>query len=79
MELLVKKVDSGAEYNGAVFDYWMIAQLKSGIQIIIFDYDCYNLKNFIEKKIECLILAYLIRLIETDEEFKQYKRLNLFP
>lgn len=79
MEVYIENVIPGAEYEGGVFNYWMRVHLKNGQQINVFDSEGYNLSEFVNQRIECLILAYLIRLIEFDDDIERYERVKVFP
>ncbi len=79
MEVYIESVTTGAEYEDGIFNYWMRVHLKKGQQINVFDAKGYNLSEFVNQRIECLILAYLIRLIESDEDIEKYERLKVNP
>lgn len=83
MRIYIEKVYPGAQYEGGNFDYHISAKLNNGKRISIFDPVCFGkfLKNFENKIVECLILAYLVSLekheyVSTyikDERFRQPK------
>ncbi len=47
---------------GKIYDFWIDAELQSGIQIKIFDYT-FDLRNYENQRVECLILAFLIECV----------------
>ena len=60
---MIKKVRIGAQYEGKVYDFWIDAELLSGTQIKIFDNEPFDLRNYENQKVECLILAFLVEFI----------------
>ena len=56
MKILIKEIRVGTEYQEEIYDFWITGQLQSGKIIKIFDYN-YDLRDFIDKKVECLIFT----------------------
>ena len=59
MKVLVKEVYEGAEEQGQILEFWIKAQLATGRNIEIFNLGEFDLREFINQEIECLILAML--------------------
>ena len=57
MNILVKNVEKGAEYNENVYDYWVNAEMKNGENIKLFDSVPFDLSDKIMKTLECLVLV----------------------
>jgi len=55
LELEVLNVEIGAKYQGKIYDYWILGKLNSKKQIKIFDLFGYDLRNQINRKVECAI------------------------
>jgi len=65
MEILIKKVNVGAKYQGKIYDYFIEGQLKSNKRIQIHDSKAFDLRKYIGKEIEGLIMAISFNFIET--------------
>ena len=48
MEIIIKKVENGAEYEDRIFDFWIEAETQSGKKLRIFDSLTFDLR---EKKL----------------------------
>jgi len=57
MELIVKKVENGAEYEGKIFDFWVEAETRSKKNLKIFDSLTFDLRGKEFTKINVLLLA----------------------
>jgi hypothetical protein len=57
MNILVKDVDIGAEYENIIYDFWINALLASGKHIKIFDFKSFDVRKYIGTKIDAVILA----------------------
>ncbi len=57
MEILVKKVENGAEYEGRIFDFWVEAETQNGKECRIFDSLTFDLRGKESTKINVLLLA----------------------
>lgn len=66
MEIIVKKVRSGAEYEDKIANFWILGQLKDSSRIWIFDQKAYDLRKHLNSSVECLILAFLVNIIQKD-------------
>ncbi|KKM85302.1 hypothetical protein LCGC14_1290450 [marine sediment metagenome] len=55
MKALIKKVEEGP--SDMPYDYWILGQLKSGIEIEIRDYDNFDLRDNTNQWIDCLLIA----------------------
>jgi len=60
IEIKVKSIRIGAMYNEKTYNYWIIGQLNSKKQIKIFDLFGYDLKNYINHKVNCSIQATML-------------------
>ena len=71
MKVLVKEVYEGAEEQGQILEFWIKAQLATGRNIEIFNLGEFDLREFINQEIECLILAMLRKnpLLHMSKEF----------
>lgn len=66
MEIIIKKVRLGAEYEGKIANFWILGQLKDSSCIWIFDHKAYDLRKHINSSVECLILAFLVNINQKD-------------
>jgi hypothetical protein len=57
MEILVKKVENGAEYEDRMFDFWVEVQTQNGKELRIFDSLTFDLRGMESTKINVLLLA----------------------
>lgn len=51
---------SGAEYEEKIANFWITGKLESGFLINIFDFKGFDLRNYINQEVECLICAFLV-------------------
>lgn len=68
MRVLIKKVKIGSYYDvtGEIGDFWIEGKLKSGRTIRIFDSHPYDLRDFINKEVDCLIWAGFVKPINLE-------------
>jgi len=66
MKVLIKDVKIGAKYEGKIYDFFILGQLKSGLQIRIFDLFGYDLRQYINLKVNCSIQAIIIENINNN-------------
>lgn len=57
MEVIVKKVEPGAEYEGVIYDFWVDVELKSGRIITLFDHLPFDLRGLVGQRIDCLVMV----------------------
>ena len=57
MEIIVKKVENGAEYEGRIFDFWVETETQNGKALRIFDSLTFDLRGKESTKIKVLLLA----------------------
>ena len=60
MEIKVIKVETGAEFDGVVWDYWVDAILPNNLPVKLFDYQGLNLSSFQGKIIDVNLKALFI-------------------
>jgi len=73
MEIIVKKVRSGAEYESKIANFWILGQLKDGSCIWIFDHRGYDLRKYLNCHVDCLVLAFLVDVIQKDYKIDNKK------
>ena len=66
MKLDIKKVIIKTKYQGKIYAFSITGQLESGLTIKIFDHLAYDLRTYIGKKIDCLLITNDITVL--DEE-----------
>ncbi|KKM90541.1 hypothetical protein LCGC14_1237540 [marine sediment metagenome] len=61
MNIIIKEIfkRSYDPVTEAVYNYTILAQVECGKQIEIFDYQGYNLRRYIGKKIKCLLFTWI--------------------
>ena len=59
---------SGAEYEEKIANFWITGKLKSGILIKIFDIERFDLRNYINQEVECLLSAFLVDVKHSKSE-----------
>ena len=74
MKVLINEVNPGTVYKGKISDYWISGILENGKEIEIFDFIPYDLRKYVNMKVECLIIP-LIADINTS--IKDIKDTNL--
>jgi hypothetical protein len=67
MKIFVKKVETGAEYEGKIYDYWINGQTESGRCIKIFDSVPFDVRGDVGNKIDCLLLAGFLKGAKDDD------------
>ncbi len=69
---LIKDFGPGTVYLDEKTDYWIIAQLDNGMMIKLFDYKCFAREMEINTTIDCLILAFYAKNINTVDFTKEH-------
>ncbi|MEJ2250813.1 MAG: hypothetical protein P8Y97_14320 [Candidatus Lokiarchaeota archaeon] len=61
MIVTIKQIFEGSSdsFANVVYDYYIKAILESGKEIEIFDLNCFNLQDYIGKKVDCLLYPWL--------------------
>ncbi len=74
MEFLVKNVKVYARdpYSNRIYQYLVEGQLKSGLQIELFDFKRFNLKDYQDQRIKVLVFA-MVEIVTISSEFKRIK------
>jgi hypothetical protein len=67
VNIIVKAVEIGAQYEGKIYDYWITGQTLSGKCIKIFDSVPFDVRKDIGKKINCLLLAGFLKAETNDD------------
>ena len=77
MEMIVKSVEIGAEYEGKIYDYWIDVILKDGSELRLFDSKPFDLRRCSGQKIQGLIYLFMLdRVDEFDKEKKDIKTIK---
>lgn len=63
IKVLIKNVEIGAEYENKICDFWITGQLESGKIIKIFDNKIFDLRDYINQKVEFLLVACFAHII----------------
>lgn len=66
MKVLIKKVNPRTEYQGVISDFWVNVQLKTGKLVQLFDCEPFDLRDYENVKIECLVLAFMAKDISNN-------------
>lgn len=66
MEIIIKSVGIGAKHEGFIPYFHILAKLRSGKEITLFD-DKYDLRNYINQKIECLVSVNSVDLVDLEQ------------
>ncbi len=74
MEFLVKniKVYSRDPYSNKIYQYLVEGQLKSGLEIELFDFKKFNLTDYKDQRIKVLVFA----IVEIDTITSEFKRIK---
>lgn len=59
MKVIVKEVYEGAEEQGQILEFWIKVQFANGESIEIFNWGEFDLRKYINREVNCLILAML--------------------
>jgi hypothetical protein len=69
MEILIKETTTGTEDRlGNIYEFWIQGKLKSGLYLKIFADERFDLRDFVNQKVECLISAYKLYDIRVEQE-----------
>ena len=73
MKILVKKVYPGTTYEEKIYDYSILAGTETGLEIVLFDRERFDLRQYEGKIVNCLINAFYPKIVSGNELNRKYK------
>jgi hypothetical protein len=59
-KVIIEKVEIGAVYENTAYDFWVTCDLQNHSKIILFDYEPFDLTDYLNKSIEINIKALFV-------------------
>jgi len=71
MNIHVKNVEIGAEYQSVIYDFWIVALLENGESIKIFDCVPFDIRKYLGKTIKVVLSAGFLKNISCTSNFER--------